>query len=247
MFLNIHLEFCDDKGEKLLKIAELRKPFSISVVPVLFLAEHEVFKTGVYPSDLAYSKEIVSVLKKLAQKKYVSFGQQGFSHYCPECIKEQEKKSCHHENYCLYSKSKLVNEQAKFMSEGKGVIEKALGVSPALYAPPNHQYDENSMIAAGNLGFDFFAVRRLIEISPYRKRGMIILPESKLREGGEIIYTHYDEISDKLGEYLEVVKRSSSLYDITPPTRQSQSRIQDNYDQLLLAKQRRDIQKRFTD
>jgi len=98
MFLDIHLESCDDNGERLIRIAKIGKPFSISVVPVLFLPKHDVFNTGIYPSDLAYSKEIVNTLKELAGNRNVFFGQQGFSHYCAECFKEKEKKSAHHEN-----------------------------------------------------------------------------------------------------------------------------------------------------
>jgi hypothetical protein len=247
MFLNIHLEFCDDKGERLLKIAEFGKPFSISVVPVLFVPNHRVFSEGVYPSELAYSGEVVDILKELVRSKDVFFGQQGLSHYCPECLKEKGKKSPHHENMCLYGKAKSVSEQVEFMSEGGEIIKSVLGVSPRLYTPPNHQYDGNSIIAARRLGFDFFVVRRLIEISPYKEKGLIILPESKLGEAGEIVYAHYDETANKLERYSEIIRQSSSLYNITPPTRQSQSRIQENYNRLLLAKQRRDIKKRSAD
>ncbi len=242
MFLDIHLEYCDDKGERLMKIAELGKPFSISVVPVLFLPKHDVFKTGIYPSGLAYSSYLINALKKLAQNKNVLFGQQGFSHYCPKCFKEKKKKSPHHENMCLYSRSKSITEQMRFMSEGKRIIKEFFGVSPILYVPPNHQYDKNSIIAAQKSGFDFFAVRKLIEISPYREKNLIVLPESKLGEKGEIIYTHYDETVNEFEKYLEIVKQSSSLYDINP-AKQSKSDIQENYKKMLFTKKKRDTEK----
>ncbi len=243
MFLDIHLESCNDKGERLMKIAELGKPFSISVVPVLFLPKHEVFKTGVYLPNLAYSKEIINVLKKLTRNKNVFFGQQGFSHYCTECFREKEK-SPSHENMCLYGKAKSVDEQIEFMSEGRKIIENTLGISPRIYVPPNHQYDKNSMIAAQKLGFDFFAVRRLIEIFPYREGNLIVLPECKLGETGEIVYAHYDETADEFGRYLEIVKHSGSLSAIVP-RKQSQSKIQDNYKQMLFIKKRRDKEKQI--
>lgn len=240
MFLDIHLESCDDKGERLMRMAELRKPFSVSVVPVLFLPKHEVFKAGIYTPDLAYSKEIINILKKLARSKNVFFGQQGFSHYCPECLKNEKRP--HHENMCLYGKTKSVNEQIEFMSKGKEVIEKVLRVSPILYVPPNHQYDKNSIIAAQKLGFNFFAVRRLIEIFPYRKKNLVILPEARLREKGELVYAHYDETTNEFERYLEIVKQSNPL-DAIIPMKQSQSKIQENYKQMLFIKKRRDAEK----
>jgi len=241
MFLDIHLESCDDKGERLLRLAELGKPFSISPVPVLFLPKHDVFKTGIYPSELAYSKELIDILKKLTRDKNVLFGQQGFSHYCTECFKEKEKKSPHHENMCLYG-FKSLGEQIELMFEGKRIIEEVLGISPILYVPPNHQYDKNSIIAAQRLGFDFFAVRRLMDIFPYKKGSLIVLPESRLGETGEIMYAHYDETANDFEKYLEVVKQSSSLYTINP-TKQSESDIQENYKKMLLVKKRRDEEK----
>ncbi len=241
MILDIHIESCDDEGERLMRLAEIGKPFSISPVPILFLPKHDVFKTGIYPSDLAYSKEIVNVLKKLARDKNVTFGQQGFSHYCTECFKEKEKKDSWHENMCLYG-VKSLGEQIEFMFEGKRLIEDVLGVSPVLYVPPNHQYDKNSIIAAQKLGFDFFATRRLMELSPYKKGSLIVLPESRLGQTGEIIYTHYDETANEFERYLEVVKQSSSL-DTIIPTKQSESDIQENYKQMLLVKKRRDTEK----
>ena len=224
-----------------MRIAELGKPFSISPVPVLFLPKHDVFRTGIYPSDFAYSKEIVNTLKKLARNKNVFFGQQGFSHYCTECFKEKEKKDPWHENMCLYE-AKSIDKQIELISKGKKVIEDVLGVSPILYVPPNHQYDKNSVIVAQKLGFDFFAVRRLIEISPYRKGNLIVLPESKLGETGEVVYAHYDETENEFEKYLEIVKQSNSLYTIIP-TKQSQSKMQENYKQMLFVKKRRDTEK----
>lgn len=241
MFLDIHIESCNDKGEGLLRLAELGKPFSISPVPVLFLPKHEVFKKGIYPSNLAYPKEIVDTLKKLARNKNVIFGQQGFFHYCTECFKEKEKKDSWHENMCLYG-MKSLGEQIEFMFEGKRLIEEILGISPVLYVPPNHQYDKNSIIAAQKLGFDFFAVRKLLEISPYKKGSLVVLPESRLGETGEIMYTHYDEMINEFEKYLEIVKQSSSLNTITP-RKQSLLDIKENYKQMLFVKKRRDEEK----
>jgi len=67
MFLDIHLEYSDDNGERLGKIAGLGKPFSVSVVPVLLLPNHEVFKKDIYPKDYSYPERIAGLLKELAK------------------------------------------------------------------------------------------------------------------------------------------------------------------------------------
>ena len=165
MILDIHLEYCDDKGERLEKIAKLGKPFNISVVPVLLLSEHEVFKNGVYPHDYFYPKKIVDLIKELSKESNISFGQQGFLHYCGDCYKteiktdESGRKFRHdpwHENKCLYDLKKSVKTQRTIMDIGKKVIQNILNVSPSLYVPPNHQYDVNTKIAAKELRYKYF-------------------------------------------------------------------------------------------
>lgn len=244
MFLDIHLEYCDDKGEKLRKIIELGKPFSISVVPVLLLPEHEVFKKGIYPFDYYYPKEIVDILKEFSKNPNVVFGQQGYLHYCQECFKRKEKRDPWHENTCLYNRRKIVEEQKKFMEEGKKVIENILRVSPVLYIPPNHQFDKNSKIAAEELGFKFFAIRKILNVQPYKERNLIILPEREgLEEKGEIIYDHYDKITKDFDEYLGLIKKSCSVYDITP-VKQSVEIIAENEKQIISRKKKRDAEKK---
>jgi hypothetical protein len=89
MFLDIHLEYCDDKGERLRQIAEIGKPFNISPIPVLFLPRNDVFRTGVYPLNFYYPREIVKLLKYLVKSNLnITFGQQGFMHYCPDCYRK---------------------------------------------------------------------------------------------------------------------------------------------------------------
>lgn len=205
MFLDIHLEYCDDKGERFRKIIEIKKPFVISIVPVLLLPEHSVFKKGVYSSDYYYPKEIVELLKKCARNSNIIFGQQGFAHYCHDCFKKREERGPWHENMCLYNRRKTVEEQKKFMEEGKKVIENILRVSPVLYVPPNHQFDDNTKIAAQELGFKFFGIRNMLSISPYKERKLTILPEKEeLEKKSEIIYAHYDQMKKNFDEYLEM-------------------------------------------
>lgn len=245
MFLDIHLEYCDDKGERFRKIIEIGRPFSISVVPVLLLPEHAIFKKGIYCPNYHYPKEIVDILKEFSKDKKVVFGQQGLTHYCPDCFKRKKERDPWHENMCLYSARKTVEEQKAFMKEGKRIIEKILGVSPILYVPPNHQFDKNSKIAAAKLGFEFFAIRKVLNVKPYKEGNLIILPEKeelKEVEKGEIIHAHYDQMAKDFDKYLNILKRSNSIYD-TAPVKQSTEIIAKNEKQIILKKKKRDIEK----
>ncbi len=63
MILDIHLEKCDDNGERLEKILSLRKPIILSLVPVLMIPEHKSFKNGIYPSNYFYPQKFIDLLK----------------------------------------------------------------------------------------------------------------------------------------------------------------------------------------
>ncbi len=242
MILNIHLEYCDDKGKRLEKITKIGKPFNIIPIPILFQPENEVFRNGVYPSDYFYPEKITGLLKELSQEDCVNFGQQGLMHYCKDCFKQKEKKDPWHENVCLYKKSLSAEEQMKFMKEGKKILENNLKTSPTIYVAPNHQFDKNTKIAAQELGYKYFVTRGLINLSPYEEDNLIILPERELRENGEIFYTHYDEMKNNFEGYLELIKNSESLEKIELSKKQ---KIKVNLnDMLLIAKKRlRDLVK----
>ena len=226
MILDIHLEWCDDKGERLKKIAEAGKSFNISLVPVLLLPEHKCFKNRVYPNNYYYNKDIVSFLKIIPRDyPHVTFGQQGFSHYCPDCYNTEIKTNTKngrkfsrdpwHENRCLYNPTLSFGEQTVFMARGKEIIEDKVGISPIMYVPPNHQYDKNTKIAAEHSGFEYFATKGLINIPPYTEviedGKLKVLPERKLGQEGEIFYTHYDKMKDNFDKYLEIINSSDSL------------------------------------
>ena len=239
--LNIHLEYCDDKGEKLRKISKLNKPFCISLIPILLTPEHKSFG-GVYSKNYSYPKEIVELLKELAKNSNIIFGQQGLLHYCKNCFLEKDKKDSWHENYCLYKKPLSIKEQMKFMQEGKKIIEEKLSISPKLYVPPNHMFDNNTLIAAKKLGFEYFADRAMRKLSPYSYKGLVILPEIKLGQDGEIVYTHYDEMTDNFNEYLNFIKSPNYLGKIIPK-KVSQSEILENERLKLEKKKKRDLDK----
>ncbi len=220
-FLDIHLEYCDDNGRRLEKIAEFGKPFGISVVPVLLLPEHESFKNGIYPSDYYYPDRIVDILRELAKEDFVVFGQQGFAHYCTECLKtefkdggkREFKRDLWHENSCFYKKEKSVEEQIEFMKKGKEVIEDKLKVSPLIYCPPNHMFDNNTKTAAEELGYEFFAVKGILSLAPYREGKLKILPERKVWQNGDVFYTHYDQMNEEFCKYLRIIESSTLILD----------------------------------
>lgn len=254
MFLDMHLEYCDDKGERLKKLADFGAPFNISLVSGLLLPKHEVFKNGVYPSDYYYSPEIVDVLKSLVKyKPNVTFGQQGFLHYCPDCYEKFIKNGGRegkgwpdpwHENKCLYGKTKSVDEQAEMMSKGKKIIEDVLEVSPIIYATPNHQYDNNTKIASEQIGYRFFADRAILNILPYKEGNLIILPERDLGQRGQVFYTHYDRMKENFWDYIELLDESTSLGEIAL-SEKSKFKTALNYWLLTKRKQLRDLVKRI--
>ncbi|MEK6757616.1 MAG: hypothetical protein AABX88_00665 [Nanoarchaeota archaeon] len=220
MLLDVHLECCDDNGEMLKQLADIGKPFNISIVPGLMLPEHEVFKNGVYRPGSFYNKNIIDSLKEIKDYPHITFGQQGFLHYCSDChktldiTKKRFKHDPWHENKCLYNNEKLAYDQFLFMKEGKKTIEKIIGVSPIIYCPPNHQYDENTKLSVIELGYEYLAIKGMINISPYTEEGLKILPERKIGSFGEIFYTHYDEIENKFDKCAKVIKSSKPLSEI---------------------------------
>ena len=255
MFLDIHLEYCDDKGERLKKLADFGAPFNLSLVPILLMPEHRVFKNGVYPSDYYYPLQIVDMLKDLAKNNSnITFGQQGFAHYCIDChekfIKNGGRKKGAwpdpwHENKCLYGKTKSVDEQAEFMQRGKNVIENILGVSPVIYVAPNHQKDRNTNIAAEQLNYKYLADRAILNVPPYKEGNLIIIPErEELGKKGEIFYTHYDRMKENFWDYINILDESFSPDKITL-SEKSKFKTNLNYQLLIKRKQLRDIIKRI--
>ena len=253
--LDIHLEGIDDNGERLEMIGEIRKSFIISIPPVLLLPMHEVFENGVYPSDYFYPKKIVEILKEISKRPNIIFGQQGYLPYCPECYCEFISRGGRtsgawpdpwHENKCLYGKIKSVDEQAEIMQKGKRAIENILEVSPQVYCPPNHQYDENTKKAAEELRYKYFATRGILTLPVYREGKLVVLPERDLGQKGKIFYTHYDQMRENLGDYLELIKNSRSL-DAMKVSERPKFRVKLNEYGILLRKRVRDWKNIFNE
>lgn len=239
MILDIHLEGCDDNGEMFRKLAGLDKPFNISLVPVLLMPEHESFKNGVYPEDYFYNEGIVETLRELGGNPNISFGQHGFLHYCPDCFERKKERDPWHEDMCLYGITKNMREQVELIGKGKKVIEDRVGISPVFYVSGNHQSDGVTKLAAKGLGFEYFAERGIINLSPYREAGLVILPERKLGQKGEVIYTHYDQIEERFDEHIELIQNSNPLSEI-PVSKRSDFKVQLNNRLLRVGKKARD-------
>lgn len=242
MILDIHLEKCDDDGERLESLLKLDKPVIISLVPVLMLPEHEVFKKGIYSVNYSYPKKFMEIIRKHSSNKYLVFGQQGFSHYCVDCFNKKDQRDPWHENLCLYNEKKSVENQKKFIMHGKKIMQEILEISLKLYVPPNHQFDENTLNAVEGLDFKYFVIRNKIGLKPYREGKLIVLPENDLGEDGDIIYVHYDEMKNDIYKYTDIIKNSTFIQDIKPKN-QSLEKILDNYNKILFSKKERDLRK----
>jgi len=198
MIFDIHLEKIDDHGEKLKRLIGTKRPFILSLVPVLLNPNHPAFGT-VYPQDYHYPEEVVRMLRDLVGQNRITIGQQGFTHYCQSCWNHnasagRERRDPWHENFCLYDKEKRVLDQRNFMLTGVQVIEESIGASPDVYCPPNHQFDRNTVQAASEIGFLYLADRDFLEMDIHQDGSLVVLPERKFGKGGEVNYIHYDQI-----------------------------------------------------
>lgn len=130
------------------------------------------------------------------------------------------------------------------MLKGKKVIEEILEVSPITYVAPNHQFDQNTKLAAEQVGYQFFAERGLLTSIPYKDGNLVILPERKINKGGEIVYTHYDQMVESFSGYLKILNASTPLTEISP-LEKSRFKSSLNYPLLIKKKKIRDAIHRF--
>jgi hypothetical protein len=242
MHLDIHLEYCDDSGEKLTNLAKTGKPFTISPVPVLLTPEHESFKNGIY-TNYSYPKKIVEILREILQEPQITLGQQGYTHFCGSCFGKKEKKDPWHENACLYQDSFSIEKQMEVIKTGKNILEEKFNVSPVLYVPPNHQFDQNTKMAAKKLGFKYFALQGILNICPYSEGGLVVLPERKFGKNGKIFYIHYDHVKDKSLNFMNILEKSNALNEIDFTEKPNMAPLNDYL--VVLKKRARDWKKYF--
>jgi len=239
MFLDIHLEAIDDNGAKLLNFAKTKKLLAISLVPILTLPHHKAFGK-VYPKDYFYPDKIIDILKELKDENNIVWGQQGFTHYCPDCFDQKDRRDPWHENRCLYQNISL-KAQKEIMSLGKETIQEKLGITPTLYVPPNHQFNQDTITIAQLMEYKYFGTQAILNFEPYQEGEMRILPERKIRKHGQVFYTHYDQIPSSFNGDKPM---STSLDKISYLPKKSVLALINQ--KILISKKRlRDFKKRF--
>lgn len=184
--LDIHLEDMDDDGEKLELILDRNIPCALSIVP-------DFLRQG------KYDDRTLSLIEDIVRRKGSLLGQQGNTHLCG--VYHHESSDSNHENYCMYGPELNQTEQGELMQEGKETILRYLDISPELYVPPNHLFDETTLQVAEFLGYEYFAERGIVDPRCYARGRMKIMPEFKLGSPGSwygnVLYTHYDKISQE--------------------------------------------------
>ena len=142
--LNVHLhEFTDERGISRLVALASNNPVAVSVCP-LHLTEER------------YDRTALDVIRRIVSKEGNVLGQRGETSMC--FLSKHEKTDRFHENKCPYSFEPITYEdQKQFMQRGKSILATILDKEPELYVPPNHFYDRNSIMAAKNLGFEYFS------------------------------------------------------------------------------------------
>lgn len=160
--------------------------------------------------------ELFELFKIAVNRDNSVLGQQGLSH---KCKYNHRFVDPWHENRCLYGNRFDYDEQKNFMKEGKGRLEKLYEKEVELYAPPNHQFDDNSLVAAADLRYKFFADKAVIALKSYKFGKMIVVPERDLEDWKfdcDMAYIHYDEIDGVRENYNRALENSASLKDLQP-------------------------------
>jgi hypothetical protein len=178
-YLDIHLEGEYEKAEGLKRILDQGIPCAVSIIP------HRL-KLGLY------SDKLLQIAEEIITKNNGILGQHGNKHRCPYDLQHTIADGAH-ENFCFYHKIGY-NEQLDFMGEGKETLISRFGFDPKLYGAPNHLFNKESLQAASELGYVFFAERSWINADAYLIGNLLILPECKITGKGDICYIHYNEL-----------------------------------------------------
>ncbi len=222
--LDIHLEGMDDKGEKLKLALDLGIPCAISTAPY-------TLREG------WYNDCVLGLVEAIVKNNGIA-GQQGNYH---KCLYPHRIADPWHENHCLYNPPVSFEKQLELMEKGKETIVEYFGVRPNLYVPPNHQFDETTLSVAESMGYNFFAEAGIINSFPYQRGRMIVLPETKIWQNGNICYIHYDEIRD-MKKFEALLKRVSPFSEIKSKE-VSRAMIDVNRNALRAIKYARDIKR----
>ena len=181
---------------------------------------------GTHHQDVMFSGGQKEAIRQMSEDNLIEIAMQGYRHHCLFCFGKNTYVDTFHEFGCLYNKLPF-GVQRTMINEGKNIHERTFGKFPRIFTSPNHLYDENTLGALIENGFEYtselnFSLDFPVEYELNNKK-IIIIPESKdSRPGGGMIYLHSDKIKDfmnfidsrkknivSLEDYLESAPRSS--------------------------------------
>lgn len=202
--LHIHFEgFRDDTVLDYLLQSE--HPVAFSLAPFT-LEEHW------YPDDT------LEKLTILLSRPGNFLGQQGKLHKCAHTHKIADPW---HENFCPWNGKIPENQQRELMEQGREILQRHLDISPSIYVPPNHLFDETTLEVATSMGYRFFTDQSFLRLHPYTHKNMTVVPESKVtRIRTKTVYAHYDEVTFLRSLIYQLIneglKPFNSAYPHTP-------------------------------
>ncbi len=187
--------------------------------------DNNKFIISICPSSISggtFSKKGVEEVKKLLEEGCL-LGQRGYIGRCRYYHKDGTDPW--HENLCLYNQPISLESQLELMIKGKEILTKTLEVEPAVYAPINHLYDENTLSVAQILKYKFIMDQNNFGINPYKQHGLVIIPESKIGDeetGVSLgVYAHVDMLRKrKVSDFIkgiELILPSDVLPKKVPP------------------------------
>lgn len=212
--MDIHLEGIEpqyfENGDALHILQEIsHKGTPVVISPPPWMADGEWMRHNASDAD-----KLVKLVGEIVNQPQNALGQQGNTH---KCKKGHACTDPWHENKCPYGGSPSKEEQRDLMERGREKLTRLFGVQPQLYVPPNHLFNGDTLEAASEMGYGFFAVKSLIHLQPHKFRNLVIVPERDLTRGqldGVATYIHYDEITRHWGNYVQAVKRATPLKSI---------------------------------
>lgn len=262
MIAGIHFQYITDEGQMMEKILSANRPFLASISPVLLDKTLKDSKgrdilERVYPEKNYYPEWFIDVLRENKDNPNVVFGQEGYTHYCERCFEKYSKNGGRekdafpdpfHEHVCLDGNHQDYVEQMDSIVRGKDLIKTITGITPEIYCPPNHLFNENTLELAKMYGFEYFMIRNFVGLPAYLDEeifSMMILPESPLRKGNNspVIYTYYDHLVDGKWKDFRKVLDVSDKFLI--PSERPELKIELNSYLLTLCKKARDWKKKL--
>ena len=182
-------------------------------IPVIISPSLHNYNQGQWNSKKG--QEALELIKEIVKRDNSVLGQQGYSH---KCKYNHVFADPWHEFYCLWNKSIDIDEQEELIKRGKGELEKLIGVTPNLFAPPNHHFDESTLEVAHELAYKFFTDQAVIPLRTYQFGNMLVIPEGNLRRneyiGRDAVYIHTDQINESERLFYDIIKRTNPVKEL---------------------------------